>query len=151
MKVKIMKQLVCPVSEEKINEYVTRLNAFFTVLLVIAGFALNSVLFFIFLLADFYIRAFTNLKYSPISFASAKLANAFHLDKKPIGKAQKVFAARLGFVMTLAITILFYLNLPTAAIVVGGILAFFATLEFALAVCVGCIIYTYLVLPFYNK
>ncbi|HKL31091.1 MAG TPA: DUF4395 family protein, partial [Tangfeifania sp.] len=102
------------------------------------------------LLADFYIRAFTQLKYSPISFVSAKLANALNLDKKPIAKAQKIFAARLGFVMTLAISILLYYNLVTAAIVIGGILVFFATLEFALAICVGCIIYTYLVLPFFR-
>ncbi|MFW5821959.1 MAG: DUF4395 domain-containing protein, partial [Tangfeifania sp.] len=143
-----MKHLVCPISEEKINEQVTRINALLTVLLVAAGFIFQSVLFFIFLLADFYIRAFTQLKYSPISFLSAKLANALNLDKKPIAKAQKIFAARLGFVMTLAISILLYFNLTTAAIVVGGILVFFATLEFALAICVGCIIYTYLVLPF---
>lgn len=146
-----MKHLVCPISEEKINEQVTRINALLTVLLVAAGFVFQSVLFFIFLLADFYIRAFTQLKFSPISFLSAKLANALNLDKKPIAKAQKIFAARLGFIMTLAISILLYFNLTTAAIVVGGILVFFATLEFALAICVGCIIYTYLVLPFYNK
>ncbi len=145
-----MKHLVCPISEEKINEQVTRINALLTVLLVVAGFVFQSVLFFVFLLADFYIRAFTQLKYSPISFVSAKLANALNLDKKPIAKAQKIFAARLGFVMTLAISILLYYNLVTAAIVIGGILVFFATLEFALAICVGCIIYTYLVLPFFR-
>jgi len=148
---KIMKHLVCPVSEEKINEKVTRINALLTVMLVVAGFALNSILFFIFLLADFYIRAFTQLKFSPISFVSVKLANALNLDKKPIAKAQKVFAARLGFVMTLVISVLYFFNLSTAAMVIGGILVFFATLEFALAICVGCMIYTYLVLPFYNK
>src|SRR6056297_1356736 len=150
MKTTIMKHLVCPISEEKINEQVTRINALLTVLLVVAGFVFQSVLFFVFLLADFYIRAFTQLKYSPISFVSAKLVNALNLDKKPIAKAQKIFAARLGFVMTLAISILLYYNLVTAAIVIGGILVFFATLEFALAICVGCIIYTYLVLPFYK-
>jgi len=150
MKTTIMKHLVCPISEEKINEQVTRINALLTVLLVVAGFVFQSILFFVFLLADFYIRAFTQLKYSPISFVSAKLANALNLDKKPIAKAQKIFAARLGFVMTLAISILLYFNLVTAAIVIGGILVFFATLEFALAICVGCIIYTYLVLPFFR-
>jgi len=150
MKTTIMKHLVCPISEEKINEQVTRINALLTVLLVVAGFVFQSVLFFVFLLADFYIRAFTQLKYSPISFVSAKLVNALNLDKKPIAKAQKIFAARLGFVMTLAISILLYYNLVTAAIVIGGILVFFATLEFALAICVGCIIYTYLVLPLYK-
>jgi hypothetical protein len=150
MKTTIMKHLVCPISEEKINEQVTRINALLTVLFVVAGFVFQSVLFFVFLLTDFYIRAFTQLKFSPISFVSAKLANALNLNKKPIAKAQKIFAARLGFIMTLAISILLYFNLTTAAVIVGGILVFFATLEFALAICVGCIIYTYLVLPFFR-
>ncbi len=150
MKTTIMKHLVCPISAEKINEQITRINALLTVLFIVAGFVFQSVLFFVFLLADFYIRAFTQLKYSPISFVSAKLANALNLDKKPIAKAQKIFAARLGFVMTLAISILLYFNLVTAAIVIGGILVFFATLEFAFAICVGCIIYTYFVLPLYK-
>ena len=150
MKVKIMKYLVCPISEEKINEHVTRINAFLTVLIVIAGFVLNSIFFFIFLMADFYIRAFTQLKYSPVSYASYKLANALHIDKKPIGKAQKIFAARMGFIMTLATAVLFYFSLNAAALTVAGILVFFATLEFAFGICVGCIIYTYLILPLYK-
>ena len=148
---KMMKNLVCPVSEEKINEHVTRINAFLTVMLVVAGFLFHSALFFIFLLADFYIRAFTKLKYSPVSYVSAKLANALNISKKPISKAQKIFAARMGFVMTLAITVLYLFDLTAAAMVVGGILVFFATLEFALAICVGCIIYTFFVLPFYSN
>ena len=53
--------------------------------------------------------------------------------------------------MILATVILYFLELKTAALVVAGILVFFATLEFALAVCVGCILYTYVVLPFYKK
>lgn len=148
---KVMKHLVCPISEEKINEHVTRINAFLTVMIVVAGFVLNSVLFFVFLLADFYIRAFTQLKYSPIGYVSSRLANALNLHKKQVNKAQKVFAARLGFIMTLAISVLIFFEMGTAAMIVGGILVFFATLEFALAICVGCIIYTYLVLPFYSK
>ena len=148
---KIMKHLVCPISEEKINEHVTRINAFLTVLLVVSGFVFNSLLFFVFLLADFYIRAFTGLKYSPVGYVSSRLANALNLSKKPVNKAQKVFAARLGFVMTLAISALLFFGMGTAALIVGGILIFFATLEFALAICVGCIIYTYMVLPFFSK
>ena len=148
---KSMKQIVCPISDERINEHVTRLNAFFGVLLVVAGFVFNSVIFFLFLLADFYIRAFTKVKFSPISYISISMANAFNLDNKSTDKAPKIFAARLGFLMTLTIIFLFLFELKTAALVVGGILAFFATLEFALAVCMGCIMYTYLILPFYRK
>ena len=145
-----MKQLVCPISEEKINEQVTRINALLGILLVVFGFAFNSVFYFVFLAADFYIRAFTKAKFSPVSYISYSMVNALKLNKKSIDKAPKIFAARIGFLMTLTITILYLLQLNTAAFVIGGILVFFATLEFALAICMGCIMYTYLILPFYK-
>lgn len=145
-----MKNILCPISDERINERVTRINALFGILLVVTGFVSSSALFFLLLLADFYIRAFTKLKFSPISYASYKMANALNLEKKSIDKAPKIFAARIGFLMTFAITILFLLNLGTSALVLGGILVFFASLEFVLAICMGCIMYTYLILPFYK-
>ena len=148
---KNVKQIVCPISDERVSEQVTRFNAFQSVLLIIAGFAFNSVFFFVFLTADFYIRAFTKIKFSPLTFISHSMVNALNLQKKNIDKAPKSFAARLGFLMTLTIALLFFLKLKTAALVVGAILVFFASLEFALAICVGCIIYSYLVLPFYGK
>ena len=145
-----MKNLVCPISDERVNEHVTRLVALFTILLVAAGLIFNSVIFFVFLLADFFIRAFTSLKFSPVSYVGFSVANALNLSKKPIDKAPKIFAARLGFLMTLIITILLIFNLTLASFIVSGILVFFATLEFTLGICVGCIIYTYVVLPFYK-
>lgn len=146
-----MKQLICPISNEYINERVTRINALLAILLIIAGLVFNSVLFLVFLTADFFIRAFTHAKYSPISYLSHQMANALNLDKKNIDKAPKIFAARIGFLMSLTIVILMLLELNSAALVIGGILVFFASLEFALAICMGCIIYTYLVLPFYKQ
>lgn len=146
-----MKQLICPISNEYINERVTRLNALFGILLVLAGIIFNSVFPLILLTADFYTRAFSNAKYSPISYLSHRMTHALNLDKKSIDKAPKIFAARLGFVMSLTITILMTFQFNSASIAVGGILVFFASLEFALSICVGCIIYTYLVLPFYKQ
>jgi hypothetical protein len=145
-----MKQLICPISNEMVNERLTRLNAFFTILLVAAGFIFNSIIFPLVLLADFFIRAFTSSKFSPVSFISSSLASLLQLSKKPIDKAPKIFAARLGFTMTLVIATLFLLQLYTASMAVAGILIFFATLEFAFGICVGCIIYTYFVLPKYK-
>lgn len=147
---KMMKQLLCPISDERINERVTRLNALLGILFLITGFATNSIFFFIFLSADFYVRAFTKTKFSPISYVSHQMANTLNLQKKSIDKAPKIFAARIGLLLTLAITVLFLLNFYTAAIIVGGILAFFASLEFALGICMGCVMYTYLILPFYK-
>ncbi len=145
-----MKQLICPISDQKVNEQITRLNAIIGILLVVASFAFHSVIFLIILSADFFIRAFTSLKFSPISFVSHWLTNTLKLGEKRIDKAPKIFAARMGFLMTLAVSILYISGALTAALIVGGILVFFAFLEFALAICVGCVIYTYLVLPFYK-
>ena len=145
-----MKQLLCPISNERINEHVTRINALFGVLFLVTGLLTHSTLFLVFLMADFYIRAFTKLKFSPISYASHWLTNTLNLGEKSIDKAPKIFAARIGFLMTLVITVLFFLNFITASYIVGGILVFFASLEFALAICMGCLIYTYLILPFYK-
>ncbi len=145
-----MKNILCPISDERINEQVTRLNALFVILTVVMAFTLNSALFLVFLVADFYIRAFTKLKYSPISYLSSSLSNALNLPLKQIDKAPKIFAARLGLIMSALITILFLLNFTVASILVAGILVFFAGLEFAFAICAGCTIYTYIVLPFYK-
>lgn len=146
-----MKNLVCPISDQRVNEQVTRLNAFFAIAVIVTAFILNSMFLFAFLMADFFIRAFTEIKFSPISYASHYLSNALSLPVKMIDKAPKVFAARLGFLMTLVITGLFILELPIASMVIAGGLIFFAGLEFLFAICVGCLIYTYLILPFYKK
>jgi hypothetical protein len=145
-----MKQLICPISNEYINERVTRINALLGILLLVTGLVFNAVIFIAILTADFYTRAFSNAKYSPISYLSHKMSNALNLNKKEIDKAPKIFAARIGFLLSLTITVFMLLQFNNAAFIVGGILIFFASLEFALAICMGCILYTYLVLPFYK-
>jgi len=146
-----MKNLVCPISDQRVNEQVTRLNALFTIGTVVLAFVLNSVFLFVFLMADFFIRTFTEIKFSPINYVSYYLSNALNLPVKLIDKAPKIFAARLGFLMTTVIAGLFIFGFKVASLVVAGTLIFFASLEFFFAICVGCLIYTYFVLPFYKK
>jgi len=146
-----MKNLVCPISDQRVNEQVTRFNAMFTIGIIVLAFVMNSAILFVFLMADFFMRAFTEIKFSPLNFASHYLSNTLNLPVKLIDKAPKVFAARLGFLMTTVISGLFILDLKIASIVVSGMLIFFASLEFLFAICVGCMIYTYFILPFYKK
>lgn len=146
-----MKNLVCPISDQRVNEQVTRLNAMFTIGIIVIAFLLNSLFLFIFLMADFFIRAFTNIKFSPIGYASHSLSNALNLPVKMIDKAPKIFAARLGFIMTTALAALYALSFNLGSVIVASVLIFFASLELFFAICVGCLIYTYLVLPFYGK
>lgn len=146
-----MQNLVCPISDQRVNEQITRLNAMLVIGIIVLAFVLNSLSLFVFLMADFFIRAFTNLKFSPISFASHSLSNVLNLPIRMIDKAPKIFAARLGFLMTMAMALLLIFSFKITAIAVAAILIFFASLEFFLAICVGCLIYTYLILPFYKK
>ena len=146
-----MKSLVCPISDQRVNEQVTRFNAMFTIGIIVLAFVLNSVFLMAFLMADFFIRAFTDIKFSPLNYTSIYLSNAFNFPVRMIDKAPKIFAARLGFLMTATITGLFIFGMKMASIILSSILIFFASLEFLLAICVGCMIYTYLVLPFYKK
>ena len=146
-----MKNIICPISDQRVNEQVTRFNAMFAIVTVILAFVFNSVYLFVFLMADFFIRVFTSMKFSPISYASHSLNNSLNFPVKMIDKAPKIFAARLGFLMSTAIGGLFMLNLKLASLIVASLLTFFAGLEFFFAICIGCMIYTYLVLPFYKK
>ena len=146
-----MKNLVCPISDQRVNEQVTRINALITIGTILLAYSLNSVFLFVFLMADFFIRAFTEIKFSPINYISCYLSNTLNLPIKLIDKAPKIFAARLGFLMSSVIAGLFIFGFNIASMVVAATLIFFAGLEFVFAICVGCMIYTYLVLPFYKK
>ena len=146
-----MNNLVCPISDQRVNEQVTRLNSMFTIGIIVLAFVMNSVSLFVFLIADFFIRAFTEIKFSPLNFASTQLSHTFNFPIRMIDKAPKIFAARLGFLMITTIACLFVFGLNVLSIIVAAILIVFASLEFLFAICVGCMIYTYLVLPFYKK
>ncbi|MCA1596959.1 MAG: DUF4395 domain-containing protein [Chloroflexi bacterium] len=95
---------------------------------------------------DYYIRAFTALPASPASWLAAQLAQQLHLPARPIDKAPKIFAARVGFVCSLT-SISLYPRYRTRSRVVALVLLSFALLESVLNICAGCLVYTYLVFP----
>lgn len=144
------KQIICPISRNTVNGQVVRLTGFMVALLVGLYAFTGSVYFIIFLFADFIIRGFTQLKVSPLAWIANKISMALALQFKPIDKAPKVFAARVGFVFTSLSLVLFYVN-PLASIVIALILMTFALMESVFNFCVGCVVYTYLVLPFYKE
>ena len=150
-KKKRMKNIFCPISEERINEQVPRITALLVVATAILAFGFDSLIIMAFIAADFYIRAFTKMKFSPLSCMAYWITKLLKLPAKPIDKAPKIFAARMGFVMATTFTVLHTVNLMTASAIIAGVMVLFAGLEFAFAFCAGCSIYTYLVLPFYKN
>ena len=76
---------------------------------------------------------------------AAFLKNTLGLSERPTDEAPKLFAARMGFQVVVILLASQIFQLDMATWILGGMLAFFAFLESALAICVGCIVYQQLV------
>ncbi len=143
--------IICPVSKDKIPEAIPRIIAFLNIGLILVYFITKLVWIEVFLLTDFYIRAFHKIKYSPLSLLSQLIYRILRLSSKHIDKAPKIFAARLGFSMLAVSLILTVSGVTLPVFVILGLLSLLSTIECVFNFCVGCYIYNYFVFPFYNK
>jgi hypothetical protein len=145
----MLKNLICPISPLRINENVARVTALLVAALVVLYAFTHNVYIVLFLIVDFYIRGFTSLKVSPLSWLAIQINKGLQLPVILTDKAKKIFAARVGFLFSLAILILFYIH-PLSSVLVGLVLTGFALLEGVLNICVGCLVYTYFVFPLFK-
>ncbi len=141
-----MNTLICPISKDKVNRTIVRLTGFIVAMLVLLFAITANPLIILFTAVDFYIRAFTSLTISPVAWLAKKIAKAFHLKGEMIDKAPKIFAARVGLIFSATSSLLFLIS-PVASITVALTLMAFALLESLFNFCVGCVVYTYIVLP----
>jgi hypothetical protein len=121
------------------NESRIRLTAFFVLVLIVVYMFSGIGLIPVFLLLDFTLRGFGFGAYSPPSYLSGLLVKAFRLPVKPVYMPPKRFAARIGFLFSLAIVVAHYLDLST--LILSCILALFAALESLVGFCAGCYVY----------
>jgi hypothetical protein len=145
-----MKALICPVSTQRINRNVVRITGFMMATMITLYAITGSIYFIIAITIDYFIRAFTSLKYSPLSWLAGQITRLFKLKEIQIDKAPKIFASRVGFLFALATVILYYFH-PTSSLIVGLTLMGFALLESIFDFCVGCVVYTYVVLPIFKE
>ncbi len=144
-----MTWLICPVSSVRIDETTARVTGFMMATMI-ALYAYTGMIYFVMAIAiDYFIRAFTNLKHSPFSWLASKVVRIFDWPEVKIDKAPKIFAARVGFLFALAGVVLYYIH-PTSSLLVGLLLMGFALLESIFNVCVGCLVYTHVVLRIFN-
>ena len=106
----------------------------------------GSPLIVLLLAVDFYIRAFTTLRYSPLSWTAHQVNRWLKLPAHMTDKAKKIFGARVGFLFAVAILGLSFVHVPSS-IALSLVLVVFATLECVFNICVGCLVYTYLIFP----
>lgn len=143
--------LICPVSKDRVDSNVSRLTVFFNTLLMVYFLVSMNVLPLVIVTLDYGIRAAGQNRYSPLCMLAQWTIKALGVSSKMVDKAPKVFASRLGFLCAFFGVLFFALNLTTLSF---GIVAFFAvlaTLDSVFNRCVGCMIYNYLVFPFYNR
>lgn len=141
-----MTQLICPISKNKVNRSVVRVTGFIVAMLALLFAITGQPLIIILTAADFYIRAFTSLKISPIGWLARTITGICHFKPEMIDQAPKLFAARVGFVFSATASLLFLIS-PMVSIAIALTLMTFALLESLFNFCVGCVVYTYIVLP----
>lgn len=141
-----MKALICPTSPLRVNRNVVRVTGFLMAMMIALYAYTGNIYFVAAIVLDYAMRAFTSLPYSPFSWLAQQLVAALRLPVHTQDKAPKIFAARVGFLFALATVVLYPFH-PTASLLVGLTLMGFALLESLLDLCVGCLVYTYLVWP----
>lgn len=137
---------LCPVSDKKINEQVSRINGVFTVVLIITFISTLSIIPVVVLAADFLLRASDYSRFSLIGNLSKVIVRHLGFNQNLINAGPKIFAAKLGFIISSLIFIFFIFSFIPAAIVLAGMLGLFSFLEAAFGLCVACEIY-----PFFHS
>lgn len=136
----------CPISNNRIDERVARLNGLFTFLLVIFFIFTRQWFIPAFLTMDFLLRSTSLSKLSPLGIISRSIVKTFSMKKKLINAGPKIFAARIGLIVSSATFIFSLIGLNITPIVLAGILGLFSFLETAFGYCVACEVY-----PHFNR
>jgi len=147
----MLNNLVCPISNKKIDSYLSRITVFLNVLLMLTYIFTRNPVFLLVVVADYLIRAFFNVKLSPMRFLAKFIRGLIKLDPKYIDLAPKVFAARLGFVFAFSALIAFVAGFNLLSIAIAIFLMTLSILDSVFDFCLGCFVYHYLVFPFFNK
>jgi hypothetical protein len=132
----------CPVDFVSVNENKARLTAGLVVILSALYILTKLWLIPLFLLFDF----FTLPSNSLLNIISDKLVAIFSIGNKPTDRAPKRFAAKIGFLFSLAVIVCVALGLKNTAIILAIVLVTFALLESGFGFCAGCHVYS-----FYSK
>ncbi len=142
-----MRPLVCPLSNDKVNNSVARVVAILIIINTIVAVYFDLWYLFIPQIFDFTARAFNRKDLSIFRLAGQLIANILNLPIVAIDAEPKRFAAGVGIIFSVNILILMLFNLYIPAYVVTGMLIFAAFMEAAFAFCIGCYIYSYLIMP----
>jgi hypothetical protein len=135
--------LACPISVHYINENTARFNAFLTLSLLLV-FLLTPFKWVLFLVVlDFLLRRILNGRFSFVSRISNWAVAILGFRRIQINAGPKLFAANVGFLLSLAALLFLISGLHTVSYVLAGTLVFFTFLESVLNYCVACVLYPF--------
>lgn len=129
-----------------VNEVSARLVAAGVVVLALVAIVFNLPWLTLLIAYGFIARVAAGPRFSPLGLLVTKvLTPALPFQEKLVPGPPKRFAQAIGVVFSVTAAVLAVgLGLTTAAYVVLGVLAFFAFLESALGLCVGCRVFAVL-------
>ncbi len=135
--------LVCPISESYVDENTARVKALFTLALLLVFLFTPYKWTVVLVAADFLLRRVLQGRFSFISQISNFTSLALALKKVSINAGPKLFAANVGFLLSLLAVLFYYTGLSVTAYSLAGVLAFFTVLEGIFNICVACILYPF--------
>jgi nucleotide-binding universal stress UspA family protein len=147
---KIVNNMVCPISVERIDSNISRITVLLNVVLMSIFLYTYNPIFAYIVAVDYFIRAVSKPIFSPLRFVAAIIVKPLSLKNKPINLAPKVFASRLGMLCAVGSVIFYFMDMYLASIITMGILMILSFADSVLNFCVGCLIYNYIVYPFYK-
>ncbi|MGE5355180.1 MAG: DUF4395 domain-containing protein [Deltaproteobacteria bacterium] len=136
----------CPVELKSINKKIVRANAFVVFLFVTLFLITQSTLIIGFIAIDFFIKVFFGARYSPVSIINCFFIRKAKLKPQMIDAGPKIFAARIGLVLSILIVIFHLTGLYIPSLVFTLFLMSASSLEAFFDICLACLIY-----PWFSK
>lgn len=128
----------------QLNEPVIRIIAFEVAVLAIAFAFTHLLVIPLFLLFDFYLRGWDLQRYSPLRLVAVQVNHILFRNRfKPVYAPPKIFAARIGAFVSLAIIVTYVFESGPLSVGLAGLMICAALLESLAGFCAGSYLYSY--------
>lgn len=128
----------------QLNEPVLRVVAFLVAVLAIT-FAFTQLLVIpLFLLFDFYLRGWEMQRFSVLRWVAIQFNRYFLGNRhKPVFAAPKLFAAKIGSLLSFALIVFYVMGYTPLSVVIAGMMTCFALMESLAGIYAGDHLYDY--------
>lgn len=133
----------CPVDLKTVDKNMVRSNAFFVFVIIMIYLLTGNPVLILIILIDFAIRVFPGVKYSPVSRIIKYLLRKASIKPQLIDAWPKIFAAKIGLMLAIIITVFHFTNFSIPALIFGLIFLIASGLEAFFDFCLACTIYPY--------